>query len=109
MSKPLSSVHARDQGKHEPSPQDLLRESPPPDPTDGLTSKEALATLEDVTRYERAANMPTGVMNGTRVPGNNKCGARMGRCFGQVVNGVCQSCGHRYPEANPIGGTNGRF
>ena len=91
-------VHTRDPGKHERSPQDLLRESPPPDPKDGLTVEQATQIAEDAARRERQSANPAGVIDGPRVPGNNKCGARMGRCFGQVVKGICQSCGHRYPD-----------
>jgi hypothetical protein len=113
MSKPIGSVHVEDRGKHAPSPKDLLRESPPPDPKDGLTQDDATRIAEDAAQRERASStpsgMPPGTIAGARVPGNNKCGAKYGRCFGQVVNGVCESCGHDYRPPPARYGENGRF
>ena len=91
-------VHTRDPGKHERSPADLLRDSPPPDPKDGLTVEQATRVAEDAARRERQSSLPAGVIPGPCVPGGDKCGANFGRCFGQVLRGVCQSCGHRYPD-----------
>ncbi len=91
-------VHTRDPGKGERSPNDLLRDSPPPDPKDGLTVEQATQIAEDAAQRERQSSLPAGVIPGRRVPGGDKCGAKYGRCFGQVVKGVCQSCGHRYPD-----------
>jgi hypothetical protein len=111
-SKPnQQGVHTRDPSKHQKSPKDLLRESPPPDPKDGLTVPEVTSILEDASRVERRTDAtaranPSGVIDGPRVPGGNKCGARYGRCFGQVVNGKCQSCGYVYGQPSALGGVN---
>lgn len=105
--KPHQSVHEKP--RTERGPQDLLRESPPPDANDGMTPDEAVRHLESDPKRERQSSLPAGVVPGERVPGNNKCGGRMGRCFGQVVVGKCQSCGLVYGPPAALGGSNGRF
>lgn len=108
MSK--QGVHTRDASKHEASPRDLLRESPPPDPKDGLTQEQATRMAEDAAPRERQSSTPAGVIEGRSVPGSNKCGARYGRCFGTVEAGVCTRCGYVYKtNPAPLGGVNGRF
>lgn len=103
---PIQSVEAGDILHHERGPKDLLRQSPPPDAKTGLTPEETIAGLEDASREMR--QVAPGVFNHPRRNGFDKCGAKMGRCFGEVVNGVCRACGADYRKTTPMGGVNGR-
>lgn len=108
---PIQSVEAPNSARHhERGPTDLTRDTPPPDPATGLTPADTMAALEDPTRSERMA--PTdipGVYNHPRRGGFDKCGAKQGRCFGEIIRGKCVQCGQDYTKTTPLGGVNGRF
>ena len=98
--KPLGSVEAGDAAVREP--RDPLGKSPP-DKRDNLTPDEAIAQIEDARRGEQ---VDRGVFNHARVSGRDKCGAKYGRCFGEIVDGKCSACGEDYTRRTPIGGVN---
>lgn len=104
---PIQSTEAGEVTHHERGPKDLTRATPPPDPKTGLTPEETMATLEDPTRAERMipTNVP-GAYNHPRRGGFDKCGAQMGRCFGEIKGGKCTQCGADYTRKSPAGGTN---
>ena len=105
MKPTIQSVEAGDVKHHVRGPKDLLLEKSPPDPKNGLTPEETIAGLEDASREMR--QVAPGIFNHPRREGHDKCGARMGRCFGAVVNGVCRTCAFDYRRTSGPCGTNG--
>lgn len=107
MAKPLGSVEAGDVLHHERGPKDLTRPTPPPDAKTGVTPADTISELEDPNRAERMTATETkGVFNHPRRGGFDKCGAQMGRCFGEIKGGKCSVCGARYDVTTPLGGVN---
>jgi hypothetical protein len=111
--KPLGSTTVGDRGKHQRGPEDLTRPTPPPDDKTGLTAEHAMAQLEDAARAEKQsaasqAGMPPGTFNHARRTGNDRCGALRGRCFGDIVNGICSKCGYDYTRTTGPAGLNAR-
>ena len=102
----LGGVHIKPRDQEERGPKDLLRDEPPRDEKSGLNPAETVEALEDGMRGERAAQVMPGIFNHPRVSGADRCGAKYGRCLGDVVNGVCSQCGADYRRTTPLGGVN---
>jgi hypothetical protein len=101
---PIQSAELGDVTHHERGPKDLTRLTPPPDAKTGLTPEETIAGLEDASREMRQVS--PGVFNHPRRGGYDKCGAKMGRCFGEIRSGKCVACGADYTRTTPLGGVN---
>ena len=105
--KPLQAVHVEDRGKRTRGPEDLTRDTPPPDAKSGLTPAETIAALEDAAKTEHGTSQPVpGTFNHRHSSGNNRCGAQRGNCYGEIINGKCAKCGQDYTRTSPPGGTN---